>query len=262
MDLPDHLLSHPDHWISRSARHDQQRQPQDSRDYCSCVHCPRPVAPVVGNSRDPHQSVWPLLPACVASANSIIYSYYSILDSTARTKFSFLVRALQIPATVGLILCIVGATNAKNPADIESESTVHIGIILFAVVFAALVLLTGFAIHQWRFTGRGESRMIMSVAITLPFLAVRVLYSLLAAFSHDSKFNPVSGSTTIALVMETLQEAVVVLIYLAAGLMAPKVAGELNGNTGRRDRSWHGRGTSSQQGYPLTQQQMYGQSEV
>ncbi|KIV87847.1 hypothetical protein PV11_03365 [Exophiala sideris] len=203
-----------------------------------------------------------LSPLLLSTLGILTRVYHSILDQTASTKFSFVVRAIQIPATVALILCIVGATNAQNPADIDSESTVHIGIILFAVVYGVLVLLTGYALRQWRFAGLGESRLIIAVCVTLPFLAVRLLYSLLAAFSHDAKFNPATGSTssiTIALVMETLQEAIVVLIYLAAGLMVPKATGDLGG---KNQRSGHGGAAAPQQGYPLSEQQMYGQSRV
>ncbi|EXJ63327.1 uncharacterized protein A1O5_11648 [Cladophialophora psammophila CBS 110553] len=46
---------------------------------------------------------------------------------------------IQTPAAIALILCIVGATNANDPAEIDSESTVHVGIILYTLVFAALV---------------------------------------------------------------------------------------------------------------------------
>ncbi|KAI1608210.1 hypothetical protein EDD37DRAFT_613358 [Exophiala viscosa] len=203
-----------------------------------------------------------LSPLLLSTLGILTRVYHSILDQTARTKFSFVVRAIQIPATVALILCIVGAADAKSPADILSESTVHIGIILFAVVYGLLVLLTGYALRQWRLTGLGESRLIIAVCVTLPFLAVRVLYSLLAAFSHDAKFNPSTGSassTTIALVMETLQEAVVVLVYLAAGLMVPKPTGDF----GRENqRSWHGRDGAPQQHYALSEQQRHEQPGV
>jgi hypothetical protein len=135
------------------------------------------------------------------------------------TFFSLIIlKAVQIPAAVALILCIVGATSANTPADIDSEITVHIGVILFAVVFGALVLLEGGAILGRRMTGRGEDALLFSVAVALPFLAVRVLYSIFAAFSHDQQFNPATGSETVALFMEVLEEMAVVLIYICAGL--------------------------------------------
>lgn len=129
-----------------------------------------------------------------------------------------ILKAVQTPAAIALVLCIVGATSANNPAVIDSETTVHIGIILFAVVFVALVLLDGGALLARRMTGRGEDALVFSVAVALPFLAVRVLFSILAAFSHDRQFNPATGSETVALFMEVQEEMVVVLIYICAGL--------------------------------------------
>lgn len=124
---------------------------------------------------------------------------------------------------MALVLCILGATNSDDPTQIESQSTIHIGVILFTVVFAALVALTGGAILGWRMTRRGEAILIVAVSCALPFLTVRIVYSLLAAFSHDSRFAPATGSTTIALCMETLQEMAVVLIYLIAQIKVPSV---------------------------------------
>jgi hypothetical protein len=132
-------------------------------------------------------------------------------------------RAVQIPAIVALILCIVGATSAATPEQIEGQSTVHIGIILFAVVFGLLVLLDGGAIIASRMTQRGEVLLIVGVTLALPFLAVRLVYSLLVAFAHDKQFNLATGSQTISLCMETLEEMAVVLIYLITGLRSPPV---------------------------------------
>jgi hypothetical protein len=128
------------------------------------------------------------------------------------------VKIVHVPAVVALILCIVGATNASSPAQIESESTVHIGIILYTVVLAMLVILTFGACLAKRKTGEGEGILVFAVMCALPFIFLRLLYALLAAFSHLSCFNPVTGSETVALFMSVLEEMVVVVIYIATGL--------------------------------------------
>lgn len=150
---------------------------------------------------------------------------------------------IQVPALVALILCIVGATSADNPTEIISETMVHVGIILFAVVLAALMLLTGLAFIGKKKTGRGEMGLILAVSFALPFLTVRTIYSLLAAFSNDSRFEPGTGSVTIRLLMETLEEMVVVLIYMIAGIRAPQIPREENpvASTGLRSRLKVGR---------------------
>lgn len=63
--------------------------------------------------------------------------------------------------------------------------------------------------------------MIIAVAFALPFLLVRIIYSLIAVFGHDGDFEPGAGSTaavTISLFMEVLEECAVVLIYVGTGL--------------------------------------------
>ena len=162
-------------------------------------------------------------------------SFYSILDQPWNMIICFfLVKIVHLPATIGLILCIVGATNAKNPSQIESESTVHIGVILFAVVFALLVLLELVAIVVSRETGRGEKLLVAGLAVAMPFIAVRLIYALLAAFSHDHDFDPVTGSQTVSLFMDTLMECAVVLVYIWVGLKLPAVPKEHDGSTRSR----------------------------
>ncbi|KAJ9613559.1 hypothetical protein H2200_003501 [Cladophialophora chaetospira] len=171
-----------------------------------------------------------LSPLLLATLGILARIYYSILKQPWSTMFSLvLLKAIQTPAAVALILCIVGATSASDPTKIESESTVHIGIILFAIVYVALVLLTLGAMLGRRRTGQGEMSLIVAVSFALPFLAVRVLYALLAAFSHNKSFNPATGSTTVALFMDVLQEMIVVLIYLVAAVKTPTAPAATNG---------------------------------
>jgi len=138
--------------------------------------------------------------------------------------FSFyLLKIIQAPAAIALVLCIVGATSANSPAQIGSQTTFHIGIILYAVVLLALIILTLGAAVGWRRTQRGEGALIVSVALALPFLVVRIVYSILVVFSHNPHFSIVNGSYTINLFMEVLSEAVVVLIYICCGMMLQSI---------------------------------------
>ena len=142
--------------------------------------------------------------------------------------FSMVVlRIPQTLTTVGAILCIVAATSANNIADIDGESTLHIGVILYLVAFTALLLLTVGAAVARRSSGKGEGLLIAAVAGSLPFILVRLLYSVIAVFGHDSSFNIVTGSVTIMLVMAVLEEFVVVAIYTITGLKLDVVPKEV-----------------------------------
>lgn len=141
--------------------------------------------------------------------------------------FSFVVlRIVQTPAAVGLILCIVGATSANTPAQIYNEDTVKAGVILFTVVFILLCILTGGAALGCRSTGKGEKPLMLAVAFALPFILVRIIYVLIATFGHNADFligNESASAVTIDLFMETLEECAVVVIYLATGLKLQSV---------------------------------------
>ena len=125
------------------------------------------------------------------------------------------------PATAAIALCIVGATSAPSAAQIYQETTLHIGYILYTVVLVILTLLTLGAWMAMRKKGRGEGLLVLAVLCALPLLWVRLIYSLLAIFSHLKTFSMASNSTsseTASLFMSVLEEMAVVLIYLATGL--------------------------------------------
>jgi hypothetical protein len=88
-------------------------------------------------------------------------------------------------------------------------------------------------------------QLLIAVSSTLPFLAVRVIFSVLNAFSHNisfssssppsdntgslSKFNLVTGEWWIYLVMSLLMEYITVLIYSITGTLIPHSRGEGQG---------------------------------
>ncbi|KAF2166971.1 hypothetical protein M409DRAFT_54731 [Zasmidium cellare ATCC 36951] len=164
----------------------------------------------------------PLLLAWLGLLSRILYS---ILDQPWRTIVSIvLVRAIQIPTTVGLILCIVGATSVDTPTQVYTESTVRIGIVLFTVVFALLLIFNVMAAVLARSTMRGEKVLLVAVNLAAPLMLVRLVYPLLAAFSHINLFqigNESTSAVTTSLFMEVVEEFGVVIIYLVAGILQP-----------------------------------------
>jgi len=154
----------------------------------------------------------------------IAVRYYSILKQPWSTIFSLIVvKIVNVPATIALVLCIVGATSASSPTQIASESTVKIGVVLYAVVLVLLAILTVGTCLAKRKTGEGEGLLVFAVMCALLPLSVRLLYSLLSVFSHLSIFNLATGSQTATLFMSVLEEMMVVVIYIATGLKLPAV---------------------------------------
>lgn len=64
----------------------------------------------------------------------------------------------------------------------------------------------------------GEHRLLGAVAICTPVLVVRLAYSYMGTFGHNSDFSLVYGKETIQLVMVVIEEIIIVYIMLLTGL--------------------------------------------
>ncbi|OCH92728.1 hypothetical protein OBBRIDRAFT_750980 [Obba rivulosa] len=146
--------------------------------------------------------------------------------------------------TVALVLTIIGgvkAGDAKSASDISSGLKFrHIGVVLFGVLYALLFLAHGFC---WANSGRlmKHRRMLLTgISIALPFLAIRVAYTILSAYSPLTfgfnsdgqkiaetcsgwlcKFSSTSGSWAVYLFMSVATEYVSVIIYTVVGTRIP-----------------------------------------
>jgi hypothetical protein len=172
-----------------------------------------------------------LSPLLLASLGLLSRVYYSIFKMPWNFIFSFVVlKAVQTPAAIALILCIVGATSAPNPESIDKEGTIQAGVVIFLVVYILIVVLTFGATVGSRMTGRGERKLLLAVTCSLPVLLVRIIYSMLTFFSGKKVFSPAntsSESTTAELFLATTEEMVVVLIYIWVGLSSQSVPPEM-----------------------------------
>ncbi|KAF7955764.1 hypothetical protein EAE96_004687 [Botrytis aclada] len=147
-----------------------------------------------------------------------------VLDSINRNTHTLiqprLLKLIEILTLVGLILGIVGGLNASHTYTSTGKwvpgTESKVSNILFIVSFVAIIattILISFSISN------GEKRILLGIAIALPFLFVRLLYSVLSTFvSHSTKFNALTGSVTVLLCMDLLEELVIVLLYLAIGV--------------------------------------------
>lgn len=150
-----------------------------------------------------------------------------ILDSINRNTHTLiqprLLKLIEIITLVGLILGIVGGLNASDSFTTTGKwipgTESKVSNILFIISFVALLvttILTSFSISH---AENGEKRILLGIAIALPFIFVRLLYSILSTFvAHSTKFNSFTGSVSILLCMALLEELVIVVIYLSIGL--------------------------------------------
>lgn len=82
---------------------------------------------------------------------------------------------------------------------------------------------------------RAASQLLIAISAALPFLAVRVLYSVLGAFAPLNfnptaraapstglaRFSAISGDWWLFLIMDAVMEYIVVVIYIVAGTVLP-----------------------------------------
>lgn len=134
---------------------------------------------------------------------------------------------MATPLMVALILSIIGGSDvySSNPSDRATGKTLrHAAIIIYVVCYLAQVAITFLTVSRAQELMQGEKRLVIAVAVSTPFLACRLLYSLIGAFaSTTSIFNPVIGSAVLMGIMAILMELIVVVLYLAAGFTAPVV---------------------------------------
>lgn len=125
---------------------------------------------------------------------------------------------------VGLILGAVGGSQYSEKTPPGSHNTlIQVSVILYLVGFAGECLVTLYSFANYRVIIPGDHRILIAVALSLPFLAVRIIYSLISVFGDNPDFNSFSGSVIIFALMAVMEEFIIVILYLAAGLLAPKI---------------------------------------
>jgi len=147
-----------------------------------------------------------------------------------------MIQALQIIIIVALILGIVGgvdaATNYENIINAGGKALYHpttlnkAGTSLFVVSYAILVGFVAITFPSVQHAEAGEKRLFLAVALSLPFILVRLVYSCLSTFANKRDFNLLDGNVTILLCVALIEEIICVIIYEATGLTLHKLRKE------------------------------------
>ena len=72
-------------------------------------------------------------------------------------------------------------------------------------------------------------KILVAVLASLPFLAVRVLYGILADFVNKNDFSVLDPNLNTQLGMAVVMEMIVVIVYLVAGVIAEPSTEQQNG---------------------------------
>jgi len=148
------------------------------------------------------------------------------LDSIHLSHHTFLnsmwLRLIELVILVALILGIVGGVDASN--DFVNSGAFVLGTLskvavgLFIACFIAIVIITIVASLSISHAEAGEKRLLLAVALSLPFILCRLVYSSITTFAHLKSFGQLTGSVTILLCVALIEEAIVVVIYESVGL--------------------------------------------
>ena len=140
-----------------------------------------------------------------------------------------LINFVHLPIVVGLALAIIGGLKLfDNPTSVNTGVTyTKIAIMLFLLSLIALAAITAFTFMRIRHVMDGEKRLVFACLAVIPFLLVRIIYSIIVDFDRSSTiFSFLSTRTTavvVQAVMSVAMEFIAVLIFLTAGFVTPAI---------------------------------------
>jgi hypothetical protein len=127
-------------------------------------------------------------------------------------------RLLQLLITLALILCIVGGTSSVSSTGAYTpQTTTKAGEVIYIIAFLILAVIAGVVATKLSHARGNDKMLVWAVILALPFILVRIIYSVISVFGHNPHFSLVTGSVVIHVFMSVLEEMIVVFIYLAIG---------------------------------------------
>ncbi|KAL9607983.1 MAG: hypothetical protein Q9167_007155 [Letrouitia subvulpina] len=143
---------------------------------------------------------------------------------------AFIFNLLHIPIIIATAIAAYGSVKLYSEDVSKHEkgrNLCRVGIVIFLLVFIFFVLLNAYTFLRSSSVRPGENRILLATGASLPFIAVRIVYTLLAFFVTGSNtFSLRNGSIAVQAAMSVAEEWVTVILYLAAGILAPKIARE------------------------------------
>lgn len=140
-------------------------------------------------------------------------------------------RVLQLVLFLGMILAITGGTHLSVGANgsYTVPTTSKVGYILYIIGYLGIALLFLLSVHQTSAIPSKERRVPLAIALALPFILVRLIYSALSVFLHNDLFSIVSGSSAVRFGMAIIEEFIVVALYVLLGLLVDKLDASTKG---------------------------------
>jgi hypothetical protein len=140
--------------------------------------------------------------------------------AAAASLRSRIIQLSHIPIVIGLVFCIVGGTDTGDAK--KGITFTKVGIVIFLVFYIVLAILVAVTARDVSNAPRGEKRLYWVIVAAIPFLGVRLLWSLIAVFGHDKKFSITGGDPWVNFGMAIVEEFIIVCMYTVLGLALGK----------------------------------------
>ncbi|KAJ5155801.1 hypothetical protein N7492_008604 [Penicillium capsulatum] len=158
----------------------------------------------------------PLLMGCVGMLSRANESIANTTSRPVLPRHAF--TAFRVITIVALALSVSGLTWDMSIEALKNPNTeVKVGMVLYLVSWALLCGMLGILFLCRSSLEDGENRNLAAVAISAPFLMIRIIYSMLVFFLANSTFNILDGNVTVQLVMSVIEEIIVVFVCLGIG---------------------------------------------
>lgn len=134
-------------------------------------------------------------------------------------------RPLHLASLAGLIIAIIGGTDLDESGKYNTgKSLFEAASIIFFAIYLGLAVITIYTVSNTRWVLATEKKLLQAGLLALPFLLVRLIYTVAVAFSPSgSVFNFLDVNVYISAFMQFMMEAIVVSIFIFAGLLTPKM---------------------------------------
>ncbi|KAK5124543.1 hypothetical protein LTR85_001760 [Meristemomyces frigidus] len=136
-------------------------------------------------------------------------------------------RPIHLAALAGLIIAIIGGVDEghTDASDIKTgKELMEAASIVFLAIYLGLAAITIWSVINIRWVLTAEKKLLQAGLLALPFLLVRLIYTVAAAFSTTGGvFYFRDVNVYVQAFMQFMMEAIVVSIFIFAGLLTPKM---------------------------------------
>ncbi|OAG11594.1 uncharacterized protein CC84DRAFT_1159085 [Paraphaeosphaeria sporulosa] len=122
---------------------------------------------------------------------------------------------VQLVLTLGIVLSIVGGTSITPSANGSHTppTSSNAGVVLYIVGFVAILFILLVSVPHRAVVPARERHVPIVIFLALPFIAVRLLYSILSVFVHDHLFSIATGSAAVNIGMSVDEEFLGTLLW-------------------------------------------------